>query len=430
MPRVETSMTGYRRTIISESSNRKERETKVEELLTRGVVEVADMDHLRQRLLSGEILRVKLGIDPTGNRIHLGRGATLLKLKDFQDLGNKIVLIIGDGTAQVGDSSDKKGSRSGLTAEEIERNVHDYETQIGKVLDMSKVEIRHNADWLRSLPFEILLKLGNLMTLQEVVSRENFALRIRDGNPVFFREAMYALFQGYDSVMVQADVEIGGSDQTFNLTKGRDVQRAFDQLAQDYLTTQLLAGIDGEKMSTSLGNCIWITDSPEVKFRQLMRLSDHLISVYLECATRIPMERVHQIDGVLEGGTGDPVALKKELAHEIVRIYDGVEAADTAQKYFEQVVQRIEIPKSIPTIEIDSDQILIKDLYDLMMQRNLGKSKSALKRLTEQGGVYVNGEPLLTSSEELDLTKGEVTIRVGKRGLGMIRILGKKTVNS
>jgi tyrosyl-tRNA synthetase len=226
--------------------------------------------------------------------------------------------------------------------------------------------------------------------------------------------------------MVRADVEIGGTDQTFNLTKGRDVQRAWGQIPQDYLTTVLLAGLDGEKMSTSLGNCIWINDPSEVKFRLMMRIADHLVPIYLECATRIPMAEVSRIEEDLRLGNSDPVAIKKKLAYEIVRIYDGEDEAAAAQEYFEKVIQKMEVPETVLTVEVDSDRLTVKELLDLMMQRNLGKSKSALRRLIEQRGVYINGVPLDPDTQELTLADGKIDVRIGKRGIGIMQVIKRK----
>lgn len=407
-----------------EKNSQKEKERRVDELLTRGVVEVADKGHLRQRLLEeGTVLRVKLGIDPTGSRLHIGRGSTILKLKEFQDLGHQIVIIIGDGTAQVGDSSDKTGARKGLTPEQITENVKDYMNQFARILDVSKLELVHNVDWLKNISLETLLKLASCQTLQEAAGRENFAKRIKRGDSVSFAEAFYPLLQAYDSVMIMADVELGGTDQTYNLTKGRDVQKAYGMPSQDYMTTQLLIGPDGEKMSTSRGNCIWIDDKPEIKYVQLMKIADSLIPTYLECATRLPMDFVKKSIHDLNEGTADIVALKKILAHEIVRLYDGDLAANRAAEYFQKTVQKMETPESVLKRRLKPGEISIKNLIGLLVETNLAKSKADVKRLIEQNGFYIDNVAIDPKTESVKLEeKGHFVIRLGKRSLNMLAI--------
>lgn len=405
----------------------KTKEERIAELLTRGVVEVADQEHLKNQLLNPNItLRVKLGLDPTGARLHIGRGATLLKLKEFQDLGHKIVFIIGDGTAQIGDPSDKSSSRKGLTPEQISQNSKDYLAQISKILDISQIEVVHNSAWIKNIPLAVLLKLMSCQSLQEITKRENFAKRIERGDSVSFLEAFYPLLQGYDSVMIKADVELGGTDQTFNLSKGRDVQRAFGLPPQDYITTQLLIGLDGEKMSTSLGNCIWINDSPEVKYTQIMKLADPLIPTYMECATRLPMELVHKTAKGIKEGTINAMEAKKVLAREIVRMYDGEEMAKEAEEFFEKTVQKMEIPISTLKRYVEPGEIDIKLLADLLVETNLAKSKAEVRRLIEQGGFYINGVPMDPQATSVKLEKNKsIIVRLGKRSLSILEVVAK-----
>lgn len=424
----EETLISYNKEGMGEISRGKELEQRVDELLTRGVVEVADSQHLRERLLDPDtVLRVKLGIDPTGSRLHVGRGATLLKLKEFQDLGHQIVIIIGDGTAQVGDTSDKPGARKGLTPQQIAENIKDYMNQFSRILDTSKLELVHNADWLKNISLQTLLKLTSCQTLQEASGRDNFAKRIKRGDSVSFTEAFYPLLQAYDSVKIKADVELGGTDQTYNLTKGRDVQKAFGMPPQDYMTTLLLIGLDGDKMSTSKGNCIWINDKPEIKYVQLMKISDSLIPVYMECATRFPMEFVKKATKELHEGTADAIELKKVLAHEIVKLYDGEDAADEAAKFFQKTVQKMEAPKSILSRQLEPGDISIKTLIGLLVETNLAKSKTSVKKLIEQDGFYINGVAIDPKTENVKLDKNShFIIRLGKRSLNMLKITSGK----
>lgn len=401
-----------------EATNKVELERRVDELLERGVVEVINREHLRQRLLSGETLRVKFGIDPTGPNIHIGRGSSIKKLKEFQDLGHQIVLIIGNSTAQIGDASDKDSARKMLTAEEVSANEARYLDQIGRIIDLDKTEIHHNSEWTDQLTPRDWIQLASLFTLQQIVERDNFAQRIKKGMPVGFHEGMYCLLQGFDSVNIKSDVEIGGTDQLFNLLAGRKIQEHFSQEPQDVVTLQLLAGTDGRKMSTSWGNVILVTEPPEEKFGKVMRIADHLIPVYLECATLVPLNRVKEVKTMLENGEGNPMEYKKELAYEIVKFYDGEEAAQQAQNHFEKVVQRQESPEEIATINVSSD-ISVSELFDILKRTNLVKSKADAKRLMEQGGIKIEDVELrvddLQSNIEIPNTSEGIVVKVGKR---------------
>ncbi len=404
-----------------------ERERKVDELLYRGVVDVIEKEHLRNRMLSGDVLRVKFGIDPTGPDIHIGRGSTIKKLKEFQDLGHQIVLIIGDATAQIGDASDKESTRKMLSHDEVESNETRYLDQIGRIIDINKAEIHHNSEWTDKLTPKDWIQLASFFTLQQIVQRDNFAKRIEKDNPVGFHEALYCLLQGWDSVNIQADVEIGGTDQLFNLLAGRKIQENFGQKPQDIMTLQLLAGTDGRKMSTSWGNVILVTEPPSEKYGKVMRIADHLIPVYLESATLVPMHRIHEIKKSLEDGKGNPMEFKKELAYEIVKFYDGEESAQQAQKHFETVVQHQETPEEVPAIAVESN-ISVKELFDILKRTNLVKSKADAKRLMDQGAIKIDDKELRESDLNstiviADQPDGSI-VKVGKRRF--VRLVGKQ----
>lgn len=399
-----------------EKAQSQESKEKIDELLSRGVVDVIEMEHLRQRMCSGNRLRVKFGIDPTGPDIHIGRGSTIKKLREFQELGHKVVLIIGDATAQIGDASDKFSSRRMLSSKEITLNEQHYLDQIGKIIDISNAEIHHNSEWTDSLrPFD-WIRLASLFTIQQMIERDNFSQRMKRSNPVGLQECLYCLLQGWDSVNVQADVEIGGTDQLFNLLAGRKIQEQFGQEPQDIITLQLLAGTDGRKMSTSWGNVILINDPPEQKFGKVMRIADQLIPVYMECASVIPLARVREVARHLEQEEGNPMNFKKELAYEIVRFYDGEVAARKAQEHFEKVVQEKEIPEVIPTLQV-SDKLSASDLISLLVKTNIVKSKSEAKRLIEQGAISIGGSKLENLDREIIIPAGPsgLAVKVGKR---------------
>jgi tyrosyl-tRNA synthetase len=391
-------------------------EQKVDELLTRGVVDVIEKDHLRNKLLSGKILRIKFGIDPTGPNIHIGRGSTIKKLKEFQKLGHKIVLIIGDGTGRVGDSSDKTEGRRMLSDEEISKNKKNYLEQIGKIIDLEKTEIHHNSEWIDKLTPAKWIELASLFTIQQMTERDNFANRIKSGNPIGYQEGMYSMLQGFDSVAIKSDVEIGGTDQLFNLLAGRKIQKYFDQEPQDILTLQLLAGTDGRKMSTTWGNVILINDAPDEKFGKIMRIADSLISTYLECATEIPMSRINEINKSLEKESTNPMEYKKELAYELVKFYDGEDAAKNAKLFFEHTVQNKEAPEIIPIATTSSEHLDINEIISHLVTSNIVKSKSEGKRLLSSGAISIEEKKLSDdSSLVVNIPKDGVIIKAGKR---------------
>ena len=289
-------------------------QSKIDELLARGVEEIFVKEHLREALLSGRQLRIKLGIDPTGPAIHLGRAIPLRKLKAFQDLGHKIILIIGDFTAKIADPSDKLEKRPMLTDDDIKKNLKDYLKQIGMIINLSGVEIRYNAEWLEEMSLIELGKLLECFTVQQMSKRRNFQERMAQNQEIFVSEFMYPAFQGYDSVKVEADVEIGGFDQLFNLKAGRTVQKRFRQKEQDIMTLSMLPGTDGRKMSSLWGNVISLLDTSEDMFGKLMSVSDGLIIQYFTLCTSLSLAEILDIEKNLLSGV-NPKKIKMELAH-------------------------------------------------------------------------------------------------------------------
>lgn len=391
-------------------------EARVNEVLTRGVVDVIEKEHLFKRITSEEKLRIKLGIDPTGPNLHLGKGATIRKLREFQDLGHQIVLIIGDATAQIGDTSDKYHARKMLSHEEIKQNEKHYLDQIGKIIDISKTEIHHNSEWISKLTPNIWVNLASLFTFQQMLERDNFSERLKKNDPIGWHEGLYCLLQGYDSVNIKADVEIGGTDQLFNLQAGRRIQKYFGQPPQDIMTHQLLAGTDGRKMSTTWGNTILIIDPPEEKYGRIMSIADYLIPVYMECATLIPMARVVEVSDALEAGKGNPMDYKKELAFEIVKLYDGINAAKKAAVNFKDTIQNKKIPLQMPEYYVQKTKLTLQDMIAISVKANLVKSKSESRRLLEEGGIYVNNKQVMHDSRfEFIIPNEGLIVRFGKR---------------
>src|ERR1035437_8362374 len=304
-------------------------EKKIEEILTRGVEDVFIRKDLKERLSSGKQLRIKLGIDPTSPFIHLGRAVTLLKLKAFQDMGHHVVLIIGDFTAKIGDPSDKLEKRPMLTDEQIKSNLKKYLEQISLILNMKDVEVRYNSEWLKGMSIPEISQLLECFTVQQMTKRRNFKIRIDAGEDVFMVEFMYPALQGYDSVAVNSDVEIGGFDQLFNLKAGRTVQKRYGQKEQDIMVQSMLEGTDGRKMSSSWGNVISVIDTPDEMFVKVMSLKDELITKYFLLTTDLEMDEIKKIEDSLEKGE-NPMKFKKILAKNLVSLYHSSKKAEEA----------------------------------------------------------------------------------------------------
>lgn len=366
-------------------------------------------------LLSSRKLRIKFGIDPTGARLHLGRAATIHRLRNLQDMGHQIVLIVGDFTAKIGDASDKTSERQPLSDEEIKANMTDYERQLGLILDMDKVEFRHNSEWLSKLAFDEVIKLTQLFTVAQMIERENYALRFKEGRPIGLHEFLYPILQGYDSVAIESDVEVGGTDQLFNLLAGRTVQKHYGQTPQQVMTFDLLTASDGRKMSTSWGNAIYITDEPGDMYGKLMRIHDELIAQYYRIATDVPEALIQQAVTDIAAGA-NPRDTKASLAREIVAIYHGADAALEAEEAFNRQFREGHKPTDMP------ESTLTKKEWapvDLLVGLKLANSNSAARRLIEQGGVRLNDQKI--EDDTVKIKSGDV-IQVGKRRFVKLRV--------
>ena len=351
-------------------------EKDIEELLSRGVVEVIDKEHLRKRLENGETLRVKLGIDPTSPDIHIGRAIPLLKLRDFQNMGHTAVFIVGDATGVVGDTSDKESERPILTQEQVQSNMASYFEQAFKILDPKKTETHYNSEWLSKLGFMELAKMANLFGLNEFSSREVIARRIKAGQRVSFHELLYPIMQGYDSVAVKADVELGGTDQRFNLLAGRDIQKFYGQEPQDIMTTELLEGTDGRKMSSSWGNVINITNSPRDMFGKVMSINDELIPKYFELCTRNDSWELEDIKK-------EPRQYKISLAKDIITLYHSRDAALKAADEFINIFSEDGVPEDIKTVTAQSNEPLV----EILLREGIVSSKTEFNRLNKEGAI-------------------------------------------
>lgn len=374
------------------------------DLLTRGVAEIIDKDHLETVLHSGRKLRVKFGIDPTAPDLHLGHTVPLRKLRQFQDAGHKAVLIIGDFTARIGDPSGRDKTRPQLSEKEIKINFKTYLKQAGKILDMKKIEIRYNSEWFKN-DGKLVLGLMANMSMERVMERDDFQKRIRAGQEVTMMEALYPILQGYDSVAVRADLEIGGNDQKFNLLMGRRLQRKYGQPEQDVVTLPLLEGTDGvQKMSKSLGNYIGLAEKPEIMFGKIMSAPDELILKYAELLTDLPLDKMRAFV------QKDPRGAKMELARTLAEMYHGKSAGKKAEEEFIRVVSKKEIPQKVSSFKFRVSSI---NLIDLLAETKLAASKSEARRLIQQGGVKINGEKQVNPGRAVDLSK-EILLQVGK----------------
>ena len=385
---------------------------KIDELLTRGVENIIpNKIELEKVLRSGKKLNIYLGIDPTSISIHVGHAVPLRKLQQFVDLGHNVTFLIGDFTALVGDTSDKESERPILTSEQIEKNFQTYKEQASKILDFSKVTVRHNSEWLKKLTFKDIIKLCQHYSLGDFISRELIKKRMMAGTKVRLDEVLYPVMQGYDSNFMNTDVQVGGTDQTFNMQAGRGLIQDLQKKESFVLATGFLEGTDGRKMSKSWDNAIWITDEPADMFGKVMSLKDDLIVQYFTLATNVSLDQVKEKEQRLKSGE-NPMVLKKELAHQIVAELHSEEEAKKAQEEFERVVQQREVPEEVKEIKLSQKTI---NIADLLFDNKLIDSRSSAKRLIEQGGVELDGKKVTNPQENITVTNG-IILKVGKRG--------------
>ncbi len=389
------------------------REEQIRNLLQRNVVEVVDRKRLERRLLAGEKLRVKLGIDPTAPDLHLGHAVVLRKLREFQDLGCKAVLIIGDFTARIGDPSGRTEARRPLSDTEIKKNMESYLAQAGKIIDLEKAEIFYNSDWFGKEGVEKIVELASAASIQQVLRRADFKKRLEGDKDVSLLELLYPVFQGYDSVKVRADVEIGGTDQTFNLLMSRKIQRHFGEAEQDILTVPLLEGTDGvKKMSKSAGNYIGLAEKPQEMFGKVMSVNDKLIGKYFLLCTDLDEAEIKNLEKSLK-----PRDLKAKLALEIVKIYHGEKAAKVAMENFDKVFSRKEMPTDLPELKTSAGTTP----FLLALKSGVAKSNSEARRLIKQGAEEINGVIKKDPNEKLNLKGGEI-IRIGKKKFFRVKL--------
>lgn len=379
---------------------------RIQKLLTRAVEKIyPSPEFLEQKLKSGKQLSVYYGVDPTGPDLHLGHSVQLLSLKKFQELGHKTILLIGDFTAQIGDPSGRDSGRRQLSEEEVKENEKNYKDQIAKILDLNKTEIRHNSEWLGKLNFGDILKLASLKTVQQLLDREMFQRRIEKGESIGVHEFMYPLMQGYDSVALEIDGEIGGNDQTFNMLVGRDLEKDYLQKEKFVLATRLLVNpLTGKKMmSKSEGDYVSLRDKPENMYAKILALPDETVFEVFELCTEVSLEKINDLKsvGILKA--------KHELAFEITKIYHGQEAANEAKEEFEKVFSKKQLPSDIKEFKPGSGR---ESMKDVLFDSKLIESKSEIKRLLDQKAIRINNVVI----EELDyqVKKGDI-IQIGPK---------------
>lgn len=389
----------------------------VAHLLNKGVESTIPKGDLEKKLSSGKPLRVKYGIDPTSARLHIGHAIVFWKLREFQEQGHKIVLIVGDFTGRVGDASDKNAMRKQVSKTEIEKNMKDYKEQFGKILDMDQVEIRYNSEWLSKLSFEEVVALSQLFTVAQLIERDNFIERYKGGKPIGLHEFLYPLMQGYDSKVIEADVELGGSDQLFNMMAARKIQEHFKQIPQSVMTMQILNGLDGRKMSSSYDNCIFITDPPKEQYGKIMSMGDEMIISYFSLATDLSDEEIKSLTLSLKQGD-NPKEIKERLAFEIVKRYYGDKKATRAAKEFENIFAKGGAPEDIETISValsdGKGTAGEMNIIDLLEQAKLVPSRGEAKRLVEQGGVKIESKAISDISNTVNISQKKL-VQVGKR---------------
>jgi len=391
-------------------------------LLKRGVVEIFSEAELAEKLTEakkkGRQLRIKLGLDPTSPDIHLGHTVVLRKMRQFQDLGHRAVLIIGDYTAKIGDPSGQNSTRPMLTDEQIRKNAQTYFAQAGRILDTSddKLEIRYNSQWLSDFRLADTIKLTSSMTVARMLERDTFELRHKKGEPIGIHEFLYPLMQGYDSVVVKSDVELGGTDQTFNNLVGRDLQRIEGQQPQVVITMPILVGLDGkEKMSKSKANYIGITDEPSDMFGRVMSISDEMMENYFTLLTDLPAERIAELT---DPDKTHPKQAKVLLGKTIVAQFYDEKAAETAAAEFEKVFAKGQLPDDIPQVEISREPL---PSSKLILACKLVPSGAEAKRMIKQGAVSIDGEKADDPNAQITPQNG-MTVQVGKRRFARLKV--------
>ncbi len=398
-------------------------------IIRRGAVEIIPEEELRRKLerfvVTGQPLKVKLGLDPSAPDIHVGHTVVLQKLRQFQELGHTIQLVIGDFTGRIGDPTGKSETRKQLTEEQVKQNAMSYVEQFGKVMDASRMTVNYNSTWLAPMTFADVVGLSAKTTVARMLERDDFEKRYTSGQPISIHEFFYPLMQGYDSVALESDVELGGTDQKFNLLMGRNLQKEYGQEQQVILTMPLLEGLDGvQKMSKSLGNYIGVNEAPNEIYGKAMSVPDELMLRYYELATDISLEELEALRAGLADGSVHPRDAKMNLAKTFVRMYHGEQAAEEAETYFKTVFQQRALPTDIPEVELDKTAYENgqANIVNLAFDLKLAESKGEARRMVQQGAVKVNEEKVDDINHAVALQDGMV-VQVGKRKFAKVKLV-------
>ncbi len=386
-------------------------------------VEIINDNELKDRLKLNRPLRVKLGADPTAPDLHLGHYVVLRKLRDFQELGHTVVFIIGDFTALIGDPSGKSKTRPPLSRKQIQENAKTYFDQVFTILDKNKTEIHYNSEWLSKIDLEQWIRIASNFTVARILERDDFFNRYKKGVPIFFHEFFYPIMQAYDSVAIKADVELGGTDQKFNLMIGRKLQESYDMMPQIAIIMPILRGLDGvKKMSKSLGNYVGITEEPDSMFGKIMSIPDELISEYYFLVLDKSEEEAKEIDEIIKSGKENPMNLKLKLAHDIVALFHSEKDADAAEERFKNIFSARKIPEDIEELNTRKylDESGKLDVVVLLFENKITNSKSEARRLMKQGAVRLNDKKLLDPRQTYAFSNGDV-LKVGKRKFYKLR---------
>ncbi len=389
----------------------------IDQLLTRGVAEVIVEAELREKLRSGKTLRLKMGFDPSSPNLHIGHAVGLRKLRQFQELGHTVVLIVGDWTAQVGDPSGRDQSRVMLTPEVVRANAETYMQQFFKIVDRERTEVRWQSEWFGTFTLADVFNLTSRFTMQQMLAHETFRKRFESENPLTMMELMYPLLQAYDSVAIHADVEFGGTDQKFNILAGRELMRSLGMEPQQVFLTPLLIGTDGRKMSKSFNNTVDLVMPPNEIYGRIMSMSDDQILPYFVNVTDVPMEEIAALESSLRAGA-NPRDLKMRLAREIITQFHDAQAAREAEAYFVRTIQQREIPDDMPSYQLSAPATIV----DLLAATGLAPSKSEARRLIAGGGVRLDGERVESQDAVIEPGTSRV-LQVGKRRF--VRIVGE-----
>lgn len=396
---------------VTENPRGADREAAIEHLLTRGVAEVVVREDLKAKLNGPRPLRIKYGVDPTRPDIHLGHYVCFRKLREFQDLGHQVVLVIGDWTAQIGDPSGRSVQRTMLTADEVRENAQTYFDQFFKVVDVERAQIRWQSEWFKDFNLADVIRLASKYTVAQMLAREDFARRYAAGSPIGITELLYPLLQSYDSVAIESDVEIGGTDQLFNFLVARDIQRESGQEPQNILTTPLLVGTDGSmKMSKSVGNYIAVTDTPDDMFGKLMSIPDRLIGDYLTLLTDQPDDEIAEQLRQAESGAVNPRDIKERMALDVVTAMYSSEDAAMAKESFDRVFRERQLPEDMPEVKVPHEIGLLR----LLVLAETASSNNNARQLVKQGGVQLDGVRQDDAEATVHLDK-PVVLQVGRR---------------